>query len=391
MSSVNVAADPWAEDQPLRPRDWVVDIAIGLIPIVISTVNVLHSWPSAVLLGVALAIRRRWLAAAVALAVAAAVWQVVTDDINYAADLGYALIAFRLGAHRDPRVRRAGLIATVVAIVIAAGWLLTQPGDAPSDWSRRLVAAVILAGLTALVVGGGWVTGYLRHQRRQVVRDRVAAQLQSAEERRLRDLIDQQQQRISIASDMHDVVAHSWAVVAAQADGARYLLHSDPDRAEEALSVIGETARSAMTDIRTLLDRLRDDETGEVTLSPDDPGRLIERLRAAGVRLEVQQTGTPSADADVRVTAGRILTESLTNALKHGDLRKPVAVREDWSAGYSLSVTNTTGAKPVGTTGHGLRGMRERVAAAGGSMRSGPVAAGSNWQLEVFIPRKGSS
>ncbi|PWJ26863.1 signal transduction histidine kinase [Branchiibius hedensis] len=384
--------DPWGEDAPLTKRGWAIDIAIGLVPIAITAVNGLHSWPAAILLGVALAIRRRWLAASVALAIIAAIWQVADGNINYVADLGYALIAFRLGAHRDRAVRRFGLIACTVAVVVATVWIAVQGGAPPAvatDLTHRLIAGAILGGLTALVVFGGWVTGYLRYQSRQVVRDRIGLELQSAEERRLRDLVTQQQQRIAIASDMHDVVAHSWAVVAAQADGARYLLRTDPDRAEEALSVIGETARSAMTDIRGLLSRLRDDDS-DAPLTLDQPDALIQRLRDAGVSLEVTQEGTPSADPQLTATASRVLTESLTNALKHGDLRTPVRVREDWSDGYRLSVTNSAGARPVGTNGHGLRGMRERVVAAGGMMRAEPADAGTRWQVDVFIPEEKS-
>lgn len=388
-----IQVDPWGEDAPLTTRGWITDIAIGLVPIAITALNGLHSWPAAILLGVALAIRRRWLAVSVALSIVAAIWQIVDGNINYVADLGYALITFRLGAHRERGVRRFGLIACILAVLVASVWIAIQGGEEPgtaTDLTHRLIAGAIMGGLTALVVFGGWVTGYLRFQRREVIRDRIGLELQGAEERRLRDLVTQQQQRIAIASDMHDVVAHSWAVVAAQADGARYLLRTDPDRAEEALSVIGETARSAMVDIRGLLSRLRDDDS-DAPLTLDQPTSLIQRLRDAGVSLEVTQEGTPSADPQLTATASRVLTESLTNALKHGDLRAPVRVREDWSDGYRLVVTNAAGARPVGTTGHGLRGMRERVAAAGGMMRAEPAEAGTRWQVDVFIPSEEKS
>lgn len=377
--------DPWGEDEPLTIRGWVVDILIGLVPIAITAVDGLHSWPAAILLGIALAIRRKWLAVSVSLSIVAAIWQVIDGNINYVADLGYALITFRLGAHRQRAVRRFGLIACAAAVVVASTWIAVEPGM-DGEAGDRLAAVVIMGGLTALVVFGGWVTGYLRYQQRQVIRERIGLELQSAEERRLRDLVTGQQQRIAIASDMHDVVAHSWAVVAAQADGARYLLRTDPDAAEEALSVIGETARSAMTDIRGLLSRLRDDGS-EAPLTLDQPDALIQRLRDVGVSLEVHQEGTPSADPQLTATASRVLTESLTNALKHGDLRSPVRVREDWTDGYRLTVTNAAGTRPVGTHGHGLRGMRERVTAAGGMMRAEPADAGTRWQVDVSIPK----
>ena len=107
-----------------------------------------------------------------------------------------------------------------------------------------------MATAAAVVLLGGWVAGYVRWQRRDALRARVDARLQAAEERRLRDLVALERERVRIAADMHDVIAHSWAVVAAQADGARYTLRADPDRTEDALEVIGETARTAMTDVR---------------------------------------------------------------------------------------------------------------------------------------------
>lgn len=379
--------DPWGEDRPLTARNWAADIVLGVLPIALSLPAGNRLFGVAVLVGVAVAIRRRWLMMSVALLTVAGLWQVIYGEINYAADAFYCLVTFRLGADRDRATRRIGLAFCAVVIAGATGWTTLQLPVGGSDWWRRAIAAAIMAGLSALVVVGGWLTGYVRYQRREVIRDRVGLELQSAEERRLRDLVAQQQQRIAIASDMHDVVAHSWAVVAAQADGARYLLRTDPERAEEALSVIGETARAAMTDIRGLLSRLRDDGS-EAPLTLDQPEALIQRLRDVGVSLEVHQEGTPSADPQLTATASRVLTESLTNALKHGDLRSPVRVREDWTDGYRLTVTNAAGARPVGTHGHGLRGMRERVVAAGGVMRAEPADAGTRWQVEVSIPKE---
>lgn len=382
--------DPWGEDRPLTVRNWAADIVLGLLPIALSLPAGNRLFGVAALVGVAVAIRRRWLMTSVALLTVAGLWQVIAGDINYGADAFYCVVTFRLGADRDRATRRIGLVFCAVVIAGATGWTALQPTVGGGEWWRRVVTAAIMAGLSALVVVGGWLTGYVRYQRRQVIRERVGLELQSAEERRLRDLVTQQQQRIAIASDMHDVVAHSWAVVAAQADGARYLLRTDPERAEEALSVIGETARAAMTDIRGLLSRLRDDGS-DAPLTLDQPDALIQRLRDAGVSLEVHRHGTPSADPQLTTTASRVLTESLTNALKHGDLRSPVQVREDWTDGYRLTVTNAAGARPVGSSGHGLRGMRERVSAAGGTICAESIDAGTRWQVDVFIPSEVSS
>ncbi len=161
---------------------------------------------------------------------------------------------------------------------------------------------------------------------------------------------------------MHDLVAHSWAVVAAQADGARYVARTDPDRAQEALTVIGDTARSAMGDVRVLLAQLRE-QTGPVTRSRSSGARRWSSGCARpGMDLRLECHGEPAASGLLETTSRRVLTESLTNALKHGDLSRPVEVTEDWRDGYRLRVANAVGDGERGH-GHGLLGMAERIAA----------------------------
>jgi signal transduction histidine kinase len=176
---------------------------------------------------------------------------------------------------------------------------------------------------------------------------------------------------------MHDVVAHSWAVVAAQADGARYALAQDPQRAEQSLEVIADTARHAIGDLRSLVARLRDPATatdhaagdtayGLASAGPERQADLLARMRASGMTLDVIEHGSPGLSDLVGLTAHRLLAESLTNALKHGDLRKPVAVEQDWRSGYRLRVTNAVGERSDHGTGHGILGMIERCGLAGG-------------------------
>ena len=244
-----------------------------------------------------------------------------------------------------------------------------------------------MATAAAVVLLGGWLAGYVRWQRREALRARVDARLRAAEERRLRDLVALEQERVRIAADMHDVVAHSWAVVAAQADGARYTMRSDPERTDAALAVIGETARTAMTDVRSLLTRLREPDAAvgdDVGLERTDA--LLERMRASGMVLELRRDGTPADGSPVAATAARVLAEALTNALKHGDLAVPVVVEEAWGPGYRLTVTNAVDRVPRPGDGHGLRGVRERVEAAGGRVHAGPAGDGATWVLHVEVP-----
>ena len=226
--------------------------------------------------------------------------------------------------------------------------------------------------------------GYLRWQRRQAIQARADATLQELERRRLRDLYEQEQGRSRIAADMHDLVAHSWAVVAAQADGARYLVQTDPDRAQQALAVIGDTARSAMGDVRVLLDRLRDQQSSDEGLEFEEPDALVARMRASGMDVRLERHGGPTPAGLLETTTRRLLTESLTNALKHGDLSQPVEVAEDWSDGYRLRVTNAAAASNGDDPGHGLVGMAERIALAGGTLTA--ERQGDRWVLAAHVP-----
>jgi signal transduction histidine kinase len=246
--------------------------------------------------------------------------------------------------------------------------------------------------LTAVVTGGGWVAGFVRWQNRQGVQARVDAQLEAAERRRLSDLYDIEQERRRIAADMHDVVAHSWAVVAAQSDGARYGLRHDPAGVERALEVIGETARTAIGDLRTIVAQLRDPG-----LAPSTPGfaqqaEVLERMRSSGMDLDFREIGTRDESPLIALTAHRLLSEALTNALKHGDLTAAVRVEQDWLDGYRLTVTNRLpldvvrgDAGQTPGTGHGLVGMAERTTVAGGTFSAG--SEGGVWVLRAHVPR----
>ncbi len=197
-----------------------------------------------------------------------------------------------------------------------------------------------------------------------------------------------EQERVRIAADMHDVIAHSWAVVAAQADGARYTMRSDPDRTDAALAVIGETARTAMTDVRSLLTRLREPDAGVGgrAWASSAPTPCSSGCGPPGWCSRCGATAPRPAGSPLAATAGRVLAEALTNALKHGDLAAPVCVEEAWGPGYRLTVTNAVDRVPRPGDGHGLRGVRERVAAAGGRVEVGPAGDGATWVLHVEVP-----
>lgn len=383
MDQPTRAADLWQDPARARRRT-VVDVVVATG--YLATFGVLQSLATpavtawvAVALAVALAARRTWLPLMVAAAVLAGVLQIADGRIAVIADLACAPLAFTLGSHPSRVVRRLGLAGAVLTVAVAATWT----GAVGSEQFRATWdEAVAVAALSAVVVLGGWIAGYARWHQHQAVQARMDGALAAAEQERLAGLYAHERERGRIAADMHDVVAHSWAVVAAQADGARYVLPTDPHRAEEALRVIGETARSAMNDVRGLLAELRDGEAPEAAVAPD-VDQVIDRLRGSGLVVEHARHGTP-ADGPVAAAAGYVLTESLTNALKHGDDRLPVAVVEDWRDGCLIQITNAMPEGAAVGTGHGLTGMAARVADLGGVLAAEPRSG--HWVVEARIP-----
>lgn len=179
-----------------------------------------------------------------------------------------------------------------------------------------------------------------------------------------------EQERGRIARDMHDVVAHSLAVVIAQADGARYARDKNPDAVDSALENIASTAREALGDVRVLLAQLRRDESQAPQRALADLDQLVDQFRASGLDVVVDRDGEPDDPGlGVQLAIYRIVQEGLTNALRHGDVSRPVSVDFDWrGTDVELRIENATTVDYArGTLGHGLAGMRERAQLAGGT------------------------
>ena len=339
------------------------------------------------LLAVAVAVRRLAWPAMLALALAAALVQVISGELVLLPNAAYLGLFATLGCHRDARVRWFGLASALVATVVAGVWMaFQQPGDTAAADSTVIAGG--FAAVAALITVGGWTAGFVRWQRRQSTLAQFERRVEEVERRHLRAAYNQERERSQIAADMHDVVAHSWAVVAAQADGARYRLHTAPQETEQALAVIGATARSAMVDVRRLLERLRQSQIEAAPLVLDRGSQILDRMREAGMDVQVQRVGTPRQADLAALTAQRILAEALTNALKHGDLSRPVRIEEDWRDGVELRVTNAVDPHPAAgrEVGHGIPGMTERARAAGGTLTAG--REGGQWVVAAWIPRE---
>lgn len=204
-----------------------------------------------------------------------------------------------------------------------------------------------------------------------------------------------EQERTRIARDLHDVLAHSLAVIAAQADGTRYLSSDQPRAVLSALENIASSARSALVDAQRVIEGGRDD--GMVTPQPrlSDVAPLVDRMRQGSLAIHRSESGTP-----VELTAGqelavfRIVQECLTNALKHGGRGTAVRLHFDWTGpGLALHVASALAAAGAGTAGEadgaqrvgrGIPGMRERAHLAGGWVTAGPD--GEQFRVTAFVP-----
>ncbi|MBM7366996.1 histidine kinase [Gordonia hydrophobica] len=375
----------------LTRRSAIGDAAVGLVLTVmlvaIASGTGLTAAIVSVMVGVALMIRRSAPSLMMALALGSAVIQVVTYDIAPAACLLYSVLYYTAGHHPSARVRMASLAVGTVGSGVAAWVYPRAPGLGGTDESTLSAYVVTFVGIVVLLIGS-WTFGYVRYQRRSVERARVAEQIAQLERRRLLDLYDEQAERSALARDMHDVVAHSLAVVVAQAEGARFVLDTSPDAAKDALGVIADTARQALADVRGVLEELRSAES-TADHARTDREQLFARMRAAGMMLQSSEIGDEDAASPLSVrVAFAILTESLTNALKYGDLEQPVNVRQEWTDGCRLTIGNALSDAPLapGGAGHGIRGMVERAELAGGTLTS--AATDGGWLVELVIPAR---
>ena len=285
------------------------------------------------------------------------------DPLTLAIALG--IVVYSVGAHTG------GQRAVVGAALVAAMALLATV----VDWNQGSFAD-LLGNLTffTAIFGGTWLAGLAIRRRRG--RERALI-LEREEKARVAVL----EERTRIARELHDVVAHAISVIVLQARGARHALGGEPDDARNALDAIEQTATQALREMRRLLGLLRADDE-EVALAPQPSlahlETLVAHVRDAGLPVEVRVEGEPrELTPGVDLSAYRIVQEALTNALKHaGQARARVLVRYGEDA-LELEVADTgAGSANGGGSGHGLAGMRERVAVFGGELKSGPQREG---------------
>jgi signal transduction histidine kinase len=380
-----------------------------------------HLQPAVIVIPVAMGLllypRRRLPGPVLAAVAALAGWLVVLRPASDAGFLPVLISSYSAVVYGTRRLALAVTAAAVLALATAGvGAAVTTAG-----WLHGVTARLLLAGAGACLAG--WIIrGQFAARSVQLAllseRAELTAERQRDEAQRVR-----LSERLRIARELHDIVAHHITVAVIQAQGAQRVAEHDPARARQAMAETERMARSALDEMRRLLSLLRSGDTDgsaddgtesrPVTVAEaSDPlgefdravlpgiadiGPLAERVRAAGVDVTLELTG--SADRvpeDIALAAYRIVQEALTNVLKHaGHARARVSV--DLTDEVVITVTDDgrgaaahlDGARYAATSlagsSRGVTGMAERAAAAGGSLTAGP-RVGGGFEVRALIP-----
>jgi signal transduction histidine kinase len=254
-----------------------------------------------------------------------------------------------------------------------------------------------------LVAGALWFIGDSVRERRRYLAGLAdqEAQRRRAEAERGRQAV--REERVRIARELHDVVAHSLSVVTVQAGVGRKVGSARPDEALRALRAVEVTGRGALEELRRILGLLHDEDAERVSLTPapglGDLDELADSVRAAGIPVGLAVTAHPAAlPPAAALTVYRIVQEALTNVVKHARRAEArVAVRAD-EDGVRVTVTDNGDGRAADPGGsgrgpderHGIVGMRERAAAFGGTLDAGPRPEGG-FQVTAFLPARAAA
>ncbi|MFG1890739.1 sensor histidine kinase [Micromonospora sp. NPDC049051] len=288
-------------------------------------------------------------------------------DIWYVQFLAIDLVVGLIAARRHRRVSVPVAVAVLV-VQVAAGF-----ANPSSDPLSRAISSV-------LVVVTAWTVGNSVRARRgyaEALRAHAATEAVTAE-------------RLRIARELHDMVAHSIGVIAIQAGVGARVIDTQPAQARAALATIETTSRDTLAGLRRTLGALRRPQSESASLDPtpglDDLDRLVTAAADAGVRIELRQRGERRpVPADVDLAAFRIVQEALTNVVRHaGTDRCRVTVTHEPDE-VAVEIVDDGRGGAVGGDGHGLVGMRERVALADGRFHAGPRPEGG-FRVAAWLP-----
>jgi signal transduction histidine kinase len=360
----------------LQRHPGLVDVVmtLGLAAIFMGRAARLESWPGVplALLEVApLLVRRRF--PLPVLGVVAAATLVETLVYGSTLQLPAAVAVYTVAAHLDRRTSLRASAVSGAAIAVAAH---TRSGFG------GLVQTVLLLGI-AWVIGDNLGTRRAYFRELELRADRLEREQQAQAARAVAE------EQARIARELHDVIAHNVSVMVVHAAAGLDAFDDRPHRAREALETIEATGRSALGELRRLLGAVRD---GDPDFEPQpDLSRLpslLDQVRSSGVEVVLHNEGAPAEPlaAAIELSAYRVVQEALTNTLKHS-LASRIDVRLRYSANeLEVDVRDDGRATGNGTgTGSGLIGMRERLAAVGGTLSAG-AAPGGGYAVKARFP-----
>jgi signal transduction histidine kinase len=314
------------------------------------------------------------------------------DNDSAALVMTFGVSLYSLGRYAVGLEQWLGIVALVAVMVM----FVLSEADASAVDSGDI-------GFVLLFAGAPWGAGVmirLRLERERLLRERNAA-LQRDQEAQARAAVAAERARI--ARELHDVVAHAISVTVMQARGGRAMLGRDEAEVRRALDAIEQTNTAALSDMRRLLAVLRDTEDHPDGRAAPQPSltnldHLVDQVRAAGLPVELAVTGRPE-DHDVPVPPGvdlsayRIVQEALTNVLKHAGPTATARVEVDYGADSLRVTVLDDGVGPLEASGgvrdgsgHGLAGIRERVAVIGGRVEAGSGPSGDGFVVTAVLP-----
>ncbi|PFG18232.1 signal transduction histidine kinase [Propionicimonas paludicola] len=385
-------------------HDWVLDammaFGLGLLtipPYSIRGISHLTAgaqlFTAALMIG-SLVLRRHSPLLALAGVTLAGLGQVVVSDTPMATLVAVPIVAYSVARWIPGHEARVTLaVGAIGAVLGPLRWVVTDP-------SYLSVKDLVGLALYSFVCMALVVTPYAVGRR---VRESSEAHLGrvAAAEERYRTMVAEREQltrlaesrtRNQIASELHDIVAHSLSVMIVQAEGGRALAAKKPEAATEALTTIAETGREALMEMRRILGVLRDPSSGAADFAPaprlEDIPELVSRT-SDRVQLSIQGRPPTRPSPALELTVYRVVQEALTNFLKHAgpDATAMVTVTYGSTEIVVDVLDNGLGATAgvPETPGHGLRGMSERVASMGGRLHARP-RPGGGFQVTAVLP-----
>jgi signal transduction histidine kinase len=324
----------------------------------------------------ALAWRRRWPVAVLGVSVAAATVYTLLGYVNGAVLVAPMAALYAVASVSS--VRRAAAYGLGTLAVLGLASMAVNPLGPFGG------GVVILPFMTAVVV----VAGIAVANRRAYV-DSLRARVEQDARRRI------DEERLRIARELHDVVAHTMATINVQAGAAVHVLPSRPEAAADALQAIKAASKEGLRELRAILNVLRQADDADPTQPTPGTAQLealVAGARRAGLETTLSVTGTPATlPAAVDLAAYRIVQESLTNAIRHAGPAQASVWLSYGDDELRIDVADTGRGKPAGVSdgaGHGLVGMRERAAAVGGSVETGP-SPGGGFRVAARLPLHG--